>query len=669
MKDKLMVSFFSSLALVCSGVVSATASVAETGSSAYMSDGKRTGGPRGVVYGFVWNDIDGDGELGAGEHGLDDVVVYVDANNNAIRDEDEIATKTNRVGLYYFSRLPYGDYSIRQEMPFGWRNVSGGEGVDVAPASSGVDEDLITAKVIGGAETEPGEYPFMVSTMVDFGGTTYRWCGGSLIADRWIVTAAHCSDFDTSEVAVLVGTHNASDGSGVMIGVKDIHLHPEWNNNASEGHDIAIWELETPVMLAEGGPETIAMLSPEDQELAAGQTLATSLGWGETENEITPSILRDVHVPIFDTQECAGFYPFVSNWEGQICAGAPEGGIDTCSGDSGGPVVVRDFYSEQWKLAGVTSWGGGCALPGLPGVSVRVSAMYDWAKETATEDSRVHRLTIERRSRIHLASFGNQTTLFQTSRKIEPRWQLVTVDRTTDVDAGEISFEWRIIDEAPWQREFNCEVDVDGIGVSATRNMPCFAGSNEAVLAAPEEDGVYLPSFKVRLNDEEFVRFGKSDGYVLGSPAAVSIEGELSADDAVIPGYQNTYYIDYVDLKEVVDERAILIKIEPDDFDAYVYIYDADQHDSTTGGGVIETLYSDTIGGPVDYFFNPEPNANYRIGISTFDPEAQGSYKLTVVNQGTPVTTTIEFSSEERLMPTSFKDPINRLVFPFPIAK
>ncbi len=623
----------------------------------------------GLVYGFVWDDIDGDGKLDFRERGLEDVVVYIDANDNGIREEHEISTTTNHGGFYLFTRLPQGDYVIRQETPFGWRNVSGGEGVDVTSSAPVQNSGTITPYIIGGAETEPNEYPFMVALVDVFGESFFQFCGGVLITDRWVATASHCStSVDLSEVAILVGTNNVEDGSGQIVKIKDIHLHPQYvlsppnpgdPFSVEAGYDIALWELEAPVLLGQNGLETVSMLSPENQDLAAEQILATAVGWGA--NDIDSRLLQDVHLPISNVEECAAAYPFSINFETQICGAAPEGGIDACQGDSGGPLLVRDFNTEQWKLAGITSYGNGCALQGFPGVWARVSVLSDWAKQTAAEPSRVHRLTVAPGSIVQRASFGNQTTRYEPSREIEPRWQLVNSIVTNDPEFG-VLFDWRIIDEAPWSRTFDCETDVDGPGLINSIFVPCFEGVNQTSFP-PLEDGVYVPSIKAQLDDTEFSRI--SDGFVVGTPAQVSVEGELEMEDSVDPDFPfGEYYIDYFDITEISDEKPVLIRVESDDLDLFVGLYDGDQRKTNGGGGTLEFFFSETIGGAAEYVLFPDANVNYLVGVSSFGTEEVGSYTITLVNQGTPVATTIELPSEARIQRTFRRQQTSRLVIP-----
>lgn len=608
-------------------------------------DAKRHIFDRGFIFGRVFDDRDGNGHPNARERGIRRVTVYLDDNDNGVRDAGERFARTDRRGFYYFPRVPSGDYILRQEVPFGWRNISGGEGEAVSPTVVRSEGIGVTPQIIGGDEVTINEYPFMAAVGIVSGGQFRQFCGGVLITDRWVATAAHCSvGASGGNVNVLVGTNNVEDGSGQVLDVASVILHPDYILQPTEpggaagvigGYDMALWELSEPLALRESGLQTIAMLTPRSRQLAADGRLATAIGWGAS--DLQSNLLQDVHLPVFDTAQCAAVYANAINFDTQICGGAPEGGIDACQGDSGGPLLVRDSRKQRWRLAGITSYGNGCALPGNPGVWARVSELSRWAKQTAVEPSRVHRISVRPFGFVH-ASFGNQSTRFEPRSPIEPRWQLVNADVENDAERG-LTFDWRIIDESPAPRSFDCVADGDGIAIRPGVEVACFEGLNR--LALPSlEDGVYIPTLAA--SDSE-ARFSRTTSFIVGTPLESSIEGALTAEDGFDPDYQDNYYIDYFDLNGLQGDRAIAVRVESTGInDLFIVLYDRDIRQTQGFGGQLQTAFTFGIGEAADIFLVPDIGTNYLLGVSSFNTEQTGSYRVSVLNGGSAEPTSLE---------------------------
>ncbi|KAL6796371.1 trypsin-like protease [Trichoderma sp. SZMC 28013] len=217
--------------------------------------------------------------------------------------------------------------------------------------------------IVGGTTAALGEFPYIVS--LSTGGS--HFCGGVLIDSRTVVTAGHCTiDQRASSVKVRAGTLTWASG-GTQVGVSSLTLHPSYtvDSQGVPDNDVGVWHLATAIPTS----STIgyATLPAQGSDPASGTTL-TVAGWGTTsENSNSlPSTLRKVSVPVVARATCD------SDYDGEIsnnmfCAAVAAGGKDSCSGDSGGPII-----DPSGTLVGVVSWGQGCAEKGFPGVYTRL---------------------------------------------------------------------------------------------------------------------------------------------------------------------------------------------------------------------------------------------------------------------------------------------------------
>lgn len=242
--------------------------------------------------------------------------------------------------------------------------------------------ETYTPRIVGGNVSLSGQWPWvmaLVSTNSKTGKPfTNPWrdqfCGGSLIAPTWVITAGHCVYDETiSSFSVIANLHNLQKDSGEIHAVKRIVIHPNYNNTTLN-NDVALVQLQNPVTNA----QILPLIS--GNPLLANAT-ATIVGWGalseeDANNGIYPKRLHEAKVPIVTNATCKKSYGHHQIDGNKLCAGLAAGGIDTCEGDSGGPLMVQQ--GQMWHLAGITSYGTGCAEPLYYGIYTRISKYLDF---------------------------------------------------------------------------------------------------------------------------------------------------------------------------------------------------------------------------------------------------------------------------------------------------
>ncbi|KAK3555556.1 hypothetical protein QTP86_021783 [Hemibagrus guttatus] len=238
----------------------------------------------------------------------------------------------------------------------------------------------VAGRIVGGEDAVKGAWPWI---------TSLRWtgrsiCGATLIDSRWLVTAAHCvygKSIHLSNWNVVLGLHdqyesNTSDRQYHQI--QQIIMNPNYNKRTKDS-DIALILLQNKVNFTD---YIQPICFPESQQqFAAGRKCAIA-GWGRlTEGGLVADVLQQAVVPLINNSVCQERLPEYNITERMVCAGYPEGGIDTCQGDSGGPLMCEE-EDGLWVLAGVTSFGMGCARPGRPGVYALLTHFTEWILET-----------------------------------------------------------------------------------------------------------------------------------------------------------------------------------------------------------------------------------------------------------------------------------------------
>jgi secreted trypsin-like serine protease len=266
-----------------------------------------------------------------------------------------------------------------------------------------IDNDL---RIVGGSVvTDPKAWPWQIALYKRVKGDQFmQWCGGSVIAERWVLSAAHCivpkgapGPLPASEFLVVEGSKLLGQG-GHQIEVKRIIL--KGYDRSSFINDIALLELaeparSTPVPYAR--PQNAELEKPGTPAVVTGWGMLQDVDWDETKKawinrqtgQVVPSDqvhddkLRQVELPLVGWEACREAYKDKkagSISQDNLCAGVPEGGKDSCQGDSGGPLVARDAQNFYVQI-GVVSWGIGCGVAGLPGVYTRVASFEGWLRE------------------------------------------------------------------------------------------------------------------------------------------------------------------------------------------------------------------------------------------------------------------------------------------------
>ncbi|KAE8611637.1 hypothetical protein XENTR_v10012542 [Xenopus tropicalis] len=253
----------------------------------------------------------------------------------------------------------------------------------IADCPDGSDENncgcgiqAVGIRLVGGTQAQEGEWPWQASLQV----RGEHICGGTLVADQWILTAAHCftpESYASPEVwTVYLGKVRLSRSTQKELAFKVIRLviHPFYDED-SHDYDVALVLLDHLVPLTSPHVQPICLPSSTHHFPTGSSCWVT--GWGSVkENGPTSDVLQKVDIQLVAQDICTELYRYQISPR-MLCAGYRDGSKDACQGDSGSPLVCKTA-SGRWFQAGLVSWGAGCGIPRYFGVYSRITRLVQW---------------------------------------------------------------------------------------------------------------------------------------------------------------------------------------------------------------------------------------------------------------------------------------------------
>uniref|UniRef100_W8BLL3 CLIP domain-containing serine protease n=1 Tax=Ceratitis capitata TaxID=7213 RepID=W8BLL3_CERCA len=287
--------------------------------------------------------------------------------------------------------------TTRRPVPFRPPSPGNGNG-NVLPVPPECGPTSLNDKIYNGRDTALDQYPWMV--LLEYtqkNGQPILNCGGSLINQRYVLTAGHCVvgaiETEVGPLATIhLGEYDISkeidciqqdcNTKVVKLGYEQVIPHPQYKpNNNNRHHDIALIRLAEDVTYSDFIRPVCLPLASTRQAIDVGELL-TVAGWGRTLLARQSNVKQELAVPVVDHDSCARKFStrHVNLITSQLCAGG-EFSKDSCDGDSGGP-LMRQNAQNRWYLEGVVSFGNRCGLEGWPAVYTRVADYIDWIQQS-----------------------------------------------------------------------------------------------------------------------------------------------------------------------------------------------------------------------------------------------------------------------------------------------
>nr|XP_033815218.1 acrosin-like isoform X2 [Geotrypetes seraphini] len=239
-----------------------------------------------------------------------------------------------------------------------------------------------SSRIVGGIDSLPGAWPWLVSIQKPSFSDYVHLCGGSLLNDKWIVTAAHCfngQERKAYKFRIVAGANQLSDlgSQAEILSIRQLIIHRDYNPE-TERNDIALVEMDRPITF---NNYIQPACFPDSSIHISEMDWCYTSGWGVTEEKSNEpaDVLQEGRVEIIPLQRCNS-----STWYNgaigpyNLCAGYEQGGIDSCQGDGGGPLMCKEKTSSLFFVVGITSWGRGCAQALSPGVYTSTQYFHNW---------------------------------------------------------------------------------------------------------------------------------------------------------------------------------------------------------------------------------------------------------------------------------------------------
>ncbi|WP_394245538.1 S1 family peptidase [Vibrio astriarenae] len=238
-----------------------------------------------------------------------------------------------------------------------------------------------SARIIDGTPAPEGEWPFIGALIQKgFSASQGQICGASYLGGRYVLTAAHCVENTSSgDIELLFGVNDLDDeNQGTRVGVNNIYIHELFDSDRLL-YDIAVLELPRELTSDEADAVRLAPEGRLEELYMSGDVTLTVAGWGTIEpsgSTVRPDSLQELDIKLVSREECNAVYGEIPAQN--FCAGTPSEGQDSCRGDSGGPIVIKDTGEQL----GWVSWGDRfCGRAGSYGVYADAGFFQGWLSQ------------------------------------------------------------------------------------------------------------------------------------------------------------------------------------------------------------------------------------------------------------------------------------------------